>query len=598
MGIDCPPGGPFDCALRSRLGPFLLPSDAPGGAETPAVAGPVPGKLYIADPGRSGPVTGSPLPNFIDATGASRNHNIFRIEGPAGSGLGGQEIDFIETTAFSLMGRVFTGTIPSKVDVNRASYARNATVQKLDVFATGLPAVPGRLPGQTRPPSVLPALSYFEAPCSGAVSNVTGDILPPFTAPAGAPERQMFSAGSLFWGQSRPAALPQEVCVKDAAARDANGNVVPAYFPKAVTDEVIITEALYDPSIQSLSVKAASSDQVAPPTLTLASFGVLVGGQIVVSPLAAPPATVRVLSSRGGAAESLVVTGTSAGPLPGAPVAVNDSMTFAEDSGPQTINVLANDSNVSGGTVSLTSLPRLGIAAVNSDGTVTYRSNLNASGADAFTYAVTVGATASTPAFVSITITPVNDPPVATNDSAVAFVNQTTALAVLANDADPDGPTDIVAVANLTQPSPDGATVVTAGAVVNFAARAPGNYTFSYQARDASGALSNVATVTVVAVAGDSITIARAEFRTGQARLRIEGTVSPVGSPPQRLEVRWANGADINSVVATPVPDAAGNWAVDIRDAAGIQNPLNSGATQLVVASSAGARAVANIILR
>src|SRR3954471_13495013 len=80
--------GDFSGALTSRLGPFLLPSNTPGGAELPASTGPIPGKLYIADPGRSGPVTGSTLPNFIDSTGASRNHNLFRIEGPVGSNLG------------------------------------------------------------------------------------------------------------------------------------------------------------------------------------------------------------------------------------------------------------------------------------------------------------------------------------------------------------------------------------------------------------------------------------------------------------------------------------------------------------------------------
>ncbi|MFL5248276.1 MAG: hypothetical protein ACJ79V_10680, partial [Myxococcales bacterium] len=61
--------GDFNGALTSRLGPFLLPSNTPGGAELPASTGPIPGKLYIADPGRSGPVTGSTLPNFIDSTG-------------------------------------------------------------------------------------------------------------------------------------------------------------------------------------------------------------------------------------------------------------------------------------------------------------------------------------------------------------------------------------------------------------------------------------------------------------------------------------------------------------------------------------------------
>src|SRR3954468_16300266 len=124
--------GDFSGALNSRLGPFLVPSATPGGAEMPALtaANPTPdtdpahfggafaatpypgtGKAYLADPARLGPVTGSPLDPYIDSAGVSHNHNIFRIEGPAGSALGGfnadgTTIDFIETTDFTLQGRL------------------------------------------------------------------------------------------------------------------------------------------------------------------------------------------------------------------------------------------------------------------------------------------------------------------------------------------------------------------------------------------------------------------------------------------------------------------------------------------------------------
>ncbi len=70
IGIQCPPGD-FTCALQSKVGPFLLASNTPGGAELPpvtaatvggATAYPGTGKTYIADPARIGPVTGSPFP--------------------------------------------------------------------------------------------------------------------------------------------------------------------------------------------------------------------------------------------------------------------------------------------------------------------------------------------------------------------------------------------------------------------------------------------------------------------------------------------------------------------------------------------------------
>ena len=250
VGIACAPGD-FSCALTSRLGPFLLPSDTPGGAELPAVIGPAPdNNLYIADPARSGPVTGSTLPNFIDSTGASRNHNIFRIEGPEGSNLDGAGNDYIETTNFALMGRIFTGALPGEVTVDRANYARNNAGRKVEVYATGFETTQGRLPGQDPAAAVMPVLSFFDAPCASALDNNL-DPIPPFSAPAGATETQMFNAGNSFWAQTQPAAIPVSVCVKD--------NVSLTYFPKTVGDEITITEAYFDPNAQSLSVKARSS---------------------------------------------------------------------------------------------------------------------------------------------------------------------------------------------------------------------------------------------------------------------------------------------------------------------------------------------------
>src|SRR3954462_5104955 len=158
--------GDFTGALNSRLWPFLAASATPGGAEMPPVpaANPTPdtdpahfggtfaatpypgtGKAYLADPARVGPVTGSSLPDFTDSTGALRNHNIFRIEGPPGSNPGGPGIDVIETTGFSLMGRAFSDTVPGRVNVDRASYTASACAEKLGVFASGFETTAGGL---------------------------------------------------------------------------------------------------------------------------------------------------------------------------------------------------------------------------------------------------------------------------------------------------------------------------------------------------------------------------------------------------------------------------------------------------------------------
>jgi Bacterial cadherin-like domain len=315
IGIACPNGG-FDCAITSRLGPFLLPSATPGGAEMPALTAdnPTPdtnpvhfggaftpsphpqnGKAYIADPARIGPVTGSPV-----------GTNLFRIEGPPGAGLGidpatGGVVDWIETSAFSLMGRLHDGPIPGRVAVQRASYARNAVDGiKVDVLADGQPTTASRMPGQAAAGKVAPALTFYNANCV-ATTDVNGVVH--YSAPSGAGivETPLIAMGNQHWGQVRPAALPESVCLKHANARDVNGQTVVTYAPHRVTDEVTISRADYDQIGKTLTVSAVSSDAVSPPTLTLNyptfAGAALSGGVITLAAVEVPPHKVTVSSS-------------------------------------------------------------------------------------------------------------------------------------------------------------------------------------------------------------------------------------------------------------------------------------------------------------
>jgi len=589
VGIGC--GREFTCSLNSRLGPFLLPSASAGGAEMPALtaANPTPdidpahfkgafaptpypgtGKAYIADPARRGPVTGSPLPDFIDSTGATRNHNIFRIEGPVGSGIGvdpvtGAPVDWLETTDFSLAGRVFTDAIPGRLTVERASYARNAAAQRVDVFATASATTQGRLPAAPRPATVASSLTFFDAACAGTV-DALGTVQPPFSAPPGATETPMVATGTLQWAQTQPGVIPSAVCVKDASARNADGSLAPVYVPKIVTDEVSVTPAFYDPGAGTLTVGANSSDTVMAPTLTLAygTFnGDLAGGQIVVPGMLAPPAAVTVQSSALGSTRYQVSTGFVAAPAPLIPVAANDAYTFDMNSPPQVLAVLANDSNVAGGTVALTSLPTRGSAVVNADSTVTYTPYLNASGTDAFTYTVTVGTQVSNTGQATLTITSVNLPPSAVDDTANAVVNTPLAIKVLANDSDANGAADIVSAINVTQPTPSGAITSVAGGIVTFTASAGGTYTFSYQAMDAGGLISaNTATVTVQVAAVETLTFTRNEYIVSKSRLRVEGTISPAASQAVRVDFVDAAGTVLGTA-GTVTSTATGLWVLD-----------------------------------
>ncbi|MBL0276939.1 MAG: hypothetical protein IPQ24_12770 [Anaeromyxobacter sp.] len=301
----------YECALQTRIGPFLLPSLTPGGAELPPVDGPVPGKKYIADPAVTHKVTGSPIVgNHTLSDGRQVNPNGLYIEAPDGQLI-------FETTDFSIIGRYYGEVIPSRLAVDRASYTRDASSIAVDTYATGEPTMSPRLSAAALQPPTQPDLSFYAAPCSGGIGP-QGQLIPPFGPPAGETAIPMSRSGNVYWGETGAPAVPAAVCLVDLNARTALGDIVPVYVPGVLGDQVFVAEAIFDPSNGgSLSVVAASSDQLAPtPALALGAFGelasnvALVNGLAYVAPLAAPPAKVRVLSAERGVAELQVVTGS------------------------------------------------------------------------------------------------------------------------------------------------------------------------------------------------------------------------------------------------------------------------------------------------
>ena len=126
------------------------------------------------------------------------------------------------------------------------------------------------------------------------------------------------------------------------------------------------------------------------------------------------------------------------------PVAVPDTATTDEDV-PFLIDVLANDSSLVGDDLTLTAIeqdPTEGAATVQ-ENQVLYNPTANFSGIDSLVYTVS-GSVLSNSAPVYIIVRPVNDPPVANNDTfrvaeTFALPKAQSELDVLANDFDIDG---------------------------------------------------------------------------------------------------------------------------------------------------------------
>ena len=89
----------------------------------------------------------------------------------------------------------------------------------------------------------------------------------------------------------------------------------------------------------------------------------------------------------------------------------------------------------------LSRTPAHGTVTINAGGTVTYSPAANYNGPDSFSYTVSDGHGGTATAAVSVTVTNVNNAPVAVNDSASTLEDEAVTIAVLANDTDADGGT-------------------------------------------------------------------------------------------------------------------------------------------------------------
>ena len=244
-----------------------------------------------------------------------------------------------------------------------------------------------------------------------------------------------------------------------------------------------------------------------------------------------------ISDGNGGLATATVTVDVA--PINDAPVARDDQGTTFEDT-PNTLAVLANDSDADGDPLAVRSVTAPSHGTTETDGAnVTYVPDANFHGTDSFWYTIDDGRGATATADVTITVTSTNDLPIASDDEETTDEDVPAAIDVLANDADPDG--DALAVLSVTQPANgsvrnDG-TDVTYTPDPNF----QGTDSFSYTISDGNGG-TDAASVTIRVVPVNDVPVAQSDFEATEEDTPVTVAVlandtDPDGDPLSILSV-------------------------------------------------------------
>ncbi|HCG8177421.1 TPA: tandem-95 repeat protein, partial [Vibrio parahaemolyticus] len=315
--------------------------------------------------------------------------------------------------------------------------------------------------------------------------------------------------------------------------------------------------------------------------------------------------------------EDLVVSGSAnldILPINDAPNAENDVITTEEDTA-VTIDVLVNDSDVEGEALSIqsASVPSEQGSVDIVDGKLVFTPAENFNGEATITYIVTDG-DLTDEAKVTVTVTPVNDSPVAVDDTTSIQEDTAVTIDVLTNDTDVDG--DKLSIESASVPKEQGTVEVVDGKLVftpaeNFNGDAEITYTVT------DGELTDEAKVTVTVnpvndvptikvEAVESITEDAVSTDTVVATLTVRDTDTPEDQLTVSLENN-SNGYFVlvgNEVKLTQAGvDAVNNDELNLKDltiSASVSdgvNPTANGSDSLIVNRVNDAPTIDNVIL-
>ncbi|WP_310594089.1 Ig-like domain-containing protein, partial [Flavobacterium sp.] len=324
---------------------------------------------------------------------------------------------------------------------------------------------------------------------------------------------------------------------------------------------------------------------------------------------AVPAITYTVSDGDGGKdTGSLAITITAANDTP---MAVNDDNIATPEDTPATGNVLANDSDIDGDTITVkeftvggvtypagttATIPGVGTLVINANGTFTFTPAANYNGdvpTIVYTTQDSTGATDS--ANLNLSVTPVNDAPVATNDTKTVGQGETASGNVLANDTDAENNTLTVTDFTINGQTYPAGSIVDIPGVGTLKVNADGGYTFT-PADGYSGAVPAI-TYTVSdgqgATSTGTLAITAAEDLDDDNDGILDSVENAACSPanpncdsdgdgiPNRLDIDSDNDG-INDVIEAGGTDADNDGRADgAVDANGVPQSANGGLTPL-----------------
>ncbi len=258
-------------------------------------------------------------------------------------------------------------------------------------------------------------------------------------------------------------------------------------------------------------------------------------------------------------------------------VAVNNPPVAEDDDAQATsgqvvnFNVLANDSDPDGDslTITITTPPENGVASVLPASVISYTPDASYDGPDTISYTIDDGNGGTDSATVSITVAPSivapsNQPPLAIADSVTTEQATAVTIDVLANDTDDDG--DVLTMSIDTAPA-NGVAVIEPDNTIRYepAADFSGTDSFVYAITD--GIATAVATVSI-SVTADPVAVTNIEIITGE---------SGIGENDADFTLQMPDGSTVVPVSFDRLADAwfdpaVGSWIAPARDLAAAED--------------------------